>query len=114
LQMRSPDIPSREEVYARDRQTSREERPQLSDSYLIELLQRRYAAHDVAGYGGRARKVEQLFQSTSPPEATALFTRLTVRNSSDKVALYFYAHLSTAERNKLLQVLQNRMAGKAA
>lgn len=114
LQMRNPDIPSREEVHARYTQTSREERPQLSDSYLIELLQRRYAANDVAGYGGRARKVEQLFQSTSPPEATGLFTRLTVRNNSDKVALYFYAHLSTAERNKLLQILQGRMAGKAA
>ena len=114
LRLRSPNIPDDEGVHLDDRKTVREERPALTDAFLIELLQRRYAATDVAGFGERARKVEQLFKSASPAEAMPLFTRLTLRNSSDKVATYFYGHLSTPTRNKLLHILQDRMAGKVA
>ena len=111
LQLRSPDIPDNDGV-RQDRQTALEERPPLTDTYLIELLQRRYARNDVPGFGGRARTVEQLFQSTSKTEAVPLLTRLTVRNSGEKVAMYFHDHLATATRTKLLQILQNRAAGR--
>jgi hypothetical protein len=110
LQLRSPDIP--DNGIRQDRTTALEERPPLTDAYLIELLQRRYARNDVPGFGGRARTVEQLFQSTNVTEAVPLLTRLTTRNSGDKVATYFHDHLATATRTKLLQILQNRAAGK--
>jgi hypothetical protein len=95
-----------------ERVIAHEERVALTDSYLISLLQPRYAFNDVARYGARARKLEQVFQSTNMAEAVPLKTRLLLRDPRDKVSTYFHDHLSTPTRTKLLQILQNRMAGK--
>jgi hypothetical protein len=45
-------------------------------------------------------------------EALPLFARLVVRNPRDNVSMYFHDHLSTPTRTKLLQILQNRAAGR--
>jgi hypothetical protein len=95
-----------------DRVVAFEERVPLSDSYLISLLQPRYAANDVAGFGARVRRLEAAFQAVTTAEAIPLHLRLVMRAPGDKVAMYFHDHLSTATRTKLLQILQNRMAGK--
>ena len=112
LALREPDITGVQEMYINDKAVAQDPGVPLSDSYLISLLQPRYAADDVAGFGARARKVEQVFQSASIAQALPLFTRLTLRRPGDKVAMYFHGHLSTPSRTKLLQILQNRAAGK--
>jgi hypothetical protein len=112
LMLRSPNIPDDDYTRGPDRKTTNEVRPPLTDGLLIDLLQRRYAANDVPGYGARERKVEEVFKTTNISEAIRLFTRLTLRNGADKVATYFHDHLSTASRTKLLQILQQRSSGK--
>jgi len=104
-------IPTTESVQLPNRETSHEERVQLSDYYLISLLHPRYAANDVAGFGARARELEQVFRSASRKETKALFGRLSSRTVGDTVSILFHDHLSTPTRNKLLQILQDRMAG---
>ena len=111
LAMREPDIGTREATSS-DRAIAYEQRAGLTDSYLVSLLQPRYAANDVAGYGARARKLEEVFRSATKAEAIPLYPRLVMRKPGDKVATYFNDHLSTPTRTKLLQILQNRMAGK--
>lgn len=111
LAMRSFDITG-PQVDIGDKAVAHNPRVPLTDSYLISLLQPRYAADDVAGFGARAKKVEQVFQSTNMVEALPLFTRLVLRRPGDTVSTYFHDHLSTPTRTKLLQILQNRSAGK--
>ncbi|HEX2758365.1 MAG TPA: hypothetical protein VHP60_07685, partial [Thermoanaerobaculia bacterium] len=53
LAMREPDIGTQQPVSLPDRATAHEQRAPLSDSYLISLLQPRYAADDVPGFGAR-------------------------------------------------------------
>ena len=103
----SPELPS-----TPDRATAQEESAPLPDSYLISLLQPRYAADDVAGFGARARKLEQAFRSATIGQAIPLFTRLVTRTLGDKVSMFFHDHLSTPTRTKLLRILQDRMAEK--
>ena len=84
----------------------------LTDALLVELLQQRFAANDVTGYGARARKVERLFGSTNKEEAAMLAARVSVRKQGDKVSMYFHDRLSTPERSKLVHTLQSRAAVK--
>jgi hypothetical protein len=95
-----------------DRAIAHEQSPSLPDSYLISLLQPRYAAGDVAGYGARARKLETVLSSATLAQALPLFARLVIRIPGDRVSMYFHDHLSTPTRTKLLQILKNRSAGK--
>jgi len=95
-----------------DRVTAHEQRMPLTDGFLISLLQPRFAANDVPGYGARARKLEQVILTVNKAEALPLRPRLTTRKAGDKVSMYFHDHLSTATRNKILQILQNRIAGR--
>jgi hypothetical protein len=111
LVLQGADIGTQEEVVP-DRATAHEPSVPLSDSYLISLLQPRYAADDVVGFGARARKLEEVFRSVSMGQALALFPRLVGRLPKDKVSVYFHDHLSTPTRTKLRQILQDRMAGK--
>jgi hypothetical protein len=112
LAMREPDIGTKQAVSLPDRAIAYEQRAGLTDSYLVSLLQPRYAADDVAGFGARARKLEEVFRSARTAEALPLYPRLVARKPGDKVSMYFHDHLSTPTRTKLLQILQNRMAGK--
>jgi len=68
-----------QDMYIEDKAIAHEPGVPLTDSYLISLLQPRYAADDVAGFGARARKVEQVFRSTSVAQALPLFARLRLR-----------------------------------
>jgi hypothetical protein len=111
LAMREPDIMT-DEASGPRRQIAHDPGVPLNDSYLISLLQPRYAANDVARYGARARKLEEAFRSATMVEALPLFARLVMRKPGDKVSMYFHDHLSTHTRTKLLQILQNRAAGR--
>lgn len=57
-----------------------------------------HGADDVAGFGARAKKVEQVSQSTSVAQALPLFARLMLRRPRDKGSTYFHDHLSTPTR----------------
>jgi hypothetical protein len=98
-----------EETSMRSSTTQKEPPVALTDSYLVEILKVRYAADDVAGFGGRARKLEQLFGSLKAAQAIPLLTRLELRRPGDQVAMYFHGHLSTATRDKLLAILRGRL-----
>jgi hypothetical protein len=80
----------------------------ISDTLLVEILEKRYAANDVAGFGGRVKRLEQLFQGANPMDARTLVPRLANRRNGDRVSMYFHDHLSTATRTNLLGILQLR------
>lgn len=83
--------------------------PALTDDYLISILKPRYQASDVARYGARARKLEQIFGTLRVNEAMPLSARLLLRNNGDLVAGYFHHHLATVTREKLLTILNRQM-----
>jgi hypothetical protein len=87
------------EVLAKSRAT-------VMDSQLLPLLKLRFAASDVAGYGERVRKIEVIFKKFDPFEANDMRRRLEARRPGDEVARYFYEHLSTAERSRLVEILK--------
>jgi hypothetical protein len=78
------------------------------DSYLLPILAQRFAANDVAGFGARAKKVEEIFARLESYEVPALLARLTIRRTGDKLSEYFHDHLSTPTRTKLLGILRSR------
>ena len=81
-------------------------RASVMDAQLLPLLKMRFAANDLAGYGARARKVEAIFRTFDPFDVNDLRHRLAARAPGDEVVRYFYEHLSTGERNRLLGILQ--------
>jgi hypothetical protein len=107
-----PDVGAAENVSFPDAAIAHVESVPLTDAYLISLLKPRYASDDVAGYGARARTLEQVFRSATPAQASALATRIASRNAVDNVSRYFHDHLSTLTRTKLLQIARNRAAGR--
>lgn len=76
--------------------------------YLVPIFQQRFGANDVAGYGARVRKLEDIFNRMEAADARDLRLRLDARRPGDKVAQYFFANLSAATRLKLLGILKNR------
>jgi hypothetical protein len=97
-----------EEVHTSYQNVEYEKLPPVSDDYLIELLAPRYAANDVAGYGGRARKLEKLFNTVEPAQAKTLLPRFQSRMRGDRVSVLFHDHLSTTTRNNLVGILMSR------
>lgn len=102
-------IPSAEGGGPSYRVAQKDAAPRLTDEYLAGLLKPRFAAGDVAGYGGRVRELERVFGSLSPAEATPLLSRLASNPRADAVAGYFNANLSTATRFSLMEILRRRM-----
>ena len=82
------------------------------DPVLLPILEKRYAESDVAGFGGRVRKLEDIFRGADQLQARELLGRLSLRRNGDRVSMYFYDHLSAATRAHLLGIL--RGAAKAA
>lgn len=78
------------------------------DPYLLPILKTRFDANDVSGFGGRVKKVEEIFKKLRPVDAHILLRRLEARRNGDKVAQYFHEHLSTASRNALMKILKER------
>jgi hypothetical protein len=76
------------------------------DGILLPILQKRYAADDVVGFGGRVRQLEETFRRLDQLQAQALLARLTSRRSGDQVSIYFHDHLSTPTRINLLNILR--------
>jgi hypothetical protein len=99
-----------EPIYTPVKITQNETFPPASDDYLISLLQPRFQADDVPGFGGRAQELEKVFATLPRDNAAKLLTRLAARSPGDRVAGYFHGHLATATRNKLIKIL----AGSAA
>lgn len=104
------DIPMPRENFDGTRQIAYETRVPLNDSRLIEILQPRFRADDVAGYGNRLRQFQSLILTVDRSEAFALFARLRLRPPGDRVAQLFHDHLSTTTRNKTLAILKRRLA----
>lgn len=77
------------------------------DVVILPLLKLRFRANDVAGYRDRAMKLEQIFGGyVYAFDRKVLFERLKTRRAGDKVSEYFYDHLSSALRNRLLGLLK--------
>jgi hypothetical protein len=87
---------------------SHETRPHITDDYIVQLLAKRYAANDVAGYGGRVRTVEGIFREIEVPRAKGILGRLSFRRAGDMMSIYFHDHLSTPTRVSLIALLQRR------
>ena len=81
----------------------------ITDGYLISLLEPRFRADDVVGYGRRARELERVFGNLTLIEAVPLLVRLLSRKVGDRVAMLFHGHLATATRAKLISVLRVRL-----
>lgn len=78
------------------------------DDDLLPILKPRFHKDDVAGYGGRVKKLEAYFQKLRHVDAFWLLQRLEARRPGDKVAQYFHDHLSTATRDRLTEILRNK------
>jgi len=81
------------------------------DGYLLPVLQPRFAANDVAGFGKRVKTLEGMFRRLRSEQACELVSRLSMHRAGDKVSEAFRGNLSTAARNQLLTVLRNRCRG---
>ena len=83
-------------------------RIQNLDSLLVPILEKRYDANDVAGFGGRVKRLEEIFRGLDQLQAQQLNSRLIRRQAGDKVSIYFYDHLSSVTRMNLLNILRDR------
>jgi hypothetical protein len=97
-----------EPIYVRYQITANETMPEASDDYILDLLKRRYAASDVAGYGGRLRELELVFREFKSPRAKALHARLEKRVPGDAISTFFHDNLSSSARVRLLGILKSR------
>ena len=100
----------RDETPGPVRVTQNESYVPINDGYLIRLLEPRFRADDVAGYGNRARELERVFGSLTLIEAAPLIARLVGRKVGDRVATLFHDHLATATRTKLINILRARIS----
>ncbi len=82
--------------------------PEASDDYIVDVLKKRYAASDVAGYGGRLRELELVFREQRPQRARTRHGRLQSRMAGDPMSQFFHDHLSTSARVRLVAILKNR------
>jgi hypothetical protein len=78
------------------------------EPYLLSILEQRFRPDDVAGFGGRVKKLEDIFRQLQPADASKLIARLEARRHGDRVAQYFHDHLSTATRNTLMGILREK------
>ena len=83
-------------------------RIQNLDALLVPILEKRYDANDVAGFGGRVKRLEEIFRGLDQLQAQQLNSRLIRRQAGDKVSIYFYDHLSSVTRMNLLNILRDR------
>lgn len=89
-------------------QTTHESYIEAGDDHIVRLLAMRYDAKDVAGFGGRVKKLEDIFGHAEPIRAQCLLQRLQLRIATDKMSVFFHDHLSTRTRNSLLAILRAR------
>jgi hypothetical protein len=104
-----PFIPTNEPVSERVQFAAHETYPDPGDGYLADLLGRRYAKDDVAGYGARVRELEAVFRRLSKGKAISLYPRLAVRAPGDEISIAFHDHLSTITRTRMLAIVRSRM-----
>ena len=89
--------------------TQNEDYVPMTDEYLIRLLEPRFRADDVAGYGERARELERVFGGLRLFEAAPLLPRLVMSKPNDRIAMLFHGHLATATRATLINILRTRL-----
>jgi hypothetical protein len=80
------------------------------DEELVTILKESYEKNDVTGYGGRARRLEQMFSTMSDFDAKRLLLRFRARNKTDTLATLLYSQLSPPLIEKLLGLLAKRAA----
>lgn len=73
---------------------------------MEEELAKRFQASDIKGFTARLEKLKGLFSNVPPKQANDLLQRLKVYNVTDKLSKYFREHLSTFERETLLNLLR--------
>jgi len=88
--------------------SAHESYPEAGDIEILRLLEMRYHATDLAGFGGRVRKLEAIFRHTEPIRAKTLTQRLHHRNPGDRMSVVFHDHLARTTRNSLLGILLTR------
>ena len=103
-------LPVKEDVYVPVRQVAHETRPPLSDAVWLEILDQRFRADDVKGYGARARRLVELAASANAAESLPMFSRLLLRAPGDRVAKLFHDNLSTPLRKRVLDQLRRNLA----
>lgn len=108
LQHVRPFIPTNEPLGIKYQIAAHESYPEPSDDYLVDLLGRRYAKNDVAGFGGSVRELETVFRHLSKGKAIGLYPRLVGRIFGDKISVSFHDILSTATRMKMLEIVRSR------
>jgi hypothetical protein len=91
--------------------SAQEDPAKVPDYYVHELLQKRFAASDVAGYKKRIQDLQLAFRQIEPDRARKYLTRFAERRAGDQTALYFHIHLAGYERQALLTTLQARARG---
>jgi hypothetical protein len=77
---------------------------------IEDQLAKRFQANDVKGYTARLAKLKELFWRVPPKQAKELIERLKIYNIRDKLSKYFREHLSTFERETLLNLLRQKAA----
>jgi hypothetical protein len=77
---------------------------------IEEELAKRFQANDVRGFTARQEKLKELFARVPAKQAKELVERLKVYNVGDKLSKYFREHLSTFERETLLNLLRGAAA----
>ncbi len=91
-------------------QTARESLTPVSDSYLVDLLAKRFMANDIQGARQRVVELEKAFHELDRTRAKSLLARLERPKSGEPLARYFREHLSEASQWRLKAVLRKRGA----
>ena len=76
------------------------------DGTLVPILEKRYAANDVAGFGARVKQLEEIFRGLNQLDAQRLLDRLTFRRNGDKLSMAFHDALSKSTITNLLNILR--------
>jgi hypothetical protein len=69
-------------------------------------LAKRFQANDLRGYTARLQKLKEMLGGVPPKQAKDLLARFMVYSVRDRLSKYFREHLSTFERETLLNVLR--------
>jgi hypothetical protein len=106
--MMAPRPHETEDIRVAEKPVSHETRPPATDDYIVQVLAQRYAANNVAGFGGRVGTLGLVFREIDVPRAKAILNRLSIRQAGDKMSMYFHDYLSTPTRATLIAILQKR------
>ena len=82
---------------------------QFNETRITTLLKKQFKESDVKGYTARVRELESIFRSIPIENVGYLFIKIEKRLKQDNISRYFYDHLSTSTRAKLINILKYRL-----